>query len=592
RYVATELAADIVIHVGDVKFYLHKFPLLSKCANLQKLESAGNEGNRNEIYIDDIPGGPTAFEICAKFCYGITVTLNACNVIATRCAAEYLGMYEKIEKGNLIYKIDVFLSLSIFKSWKDSIIVLQTAKPFMPLCEELKIISRGIDAIASRASVDVTIVDWSYTYNRKKLSEENRNDQTVNAVRSRVVPKDWWVEDLCELDIDFYKRVIYCIKRKGAISHEVIGEALKAYAWKRLPSFAKLVNQQNDVSRYCVILETIVWMLPAERGCVSCSFLLKLLKLAIVLDSSEAGKEDLVKRIGQQLEEATVNDLLIQAQDGEATMYNVSLVHKILVEFSLQDQNADVMRGKGDEIHEVRMPGILSEASKLIVGKLIDSYLFEIAKDPHLPLSSFADLAGMVSGFDRPSHDGLYRAIDMYLKEHPDISKSERKRICKFMDCKKLSADACMHAVQNERLPMRVVVQVLFFEQARAAASSGSSTPDLPKVIKDLNCTSMGSSRSATHTEEDWDGLATGDQLRELKGELAAMKLANGRISRRESLDNKSVSDKVAKLFSKIWSGKGGPGENSSDSSESLGSANQEEMKSTPLSRRGRHSVS
>ena len=28
------------------------------------------------------------------------------------------------------------------------------------------------------------------------------------------------------------------------------------------------------------------------------------------------------------------------------------------------------------------------------------------------------------------------------------------------MDCKKLSMDACMHAAQNDRLPLRVVVQV------------------------------------------------------------------------------------------------------------------------------------
>eukprot|EP01018_Ginkgo_biloba_P001412 Gb_07556 [translate_table: standard] len=33
------------------------------------------------------------------------------------------------------------------------------------------------------------------------------------------------------------------------------------------------------------------------------------------------------------------------------------------------------------------------------------------------------------------------------------------------MDCQKLSLEACTHAAQNERLPLRVVVQVLFFEQ-------------------------------------------------------------------------------------------------------------------------------
>ncbi|KAK1352166.1 hypothetical protein POM88_023617 [Heracleum sosnowskyi] len=82
--------------------------------------------------------------------------------------------------------------------------------------------------------------------------------------------------------------------------------------------------------------------------------------------------------------------------------------------------------------------------------------------------------------------------------EHPEISKSERKKTCKLMNCKKLSADACAHAVQNKRLPLRVVVQVLFFEQARAAASSGFSTPDLPEAMKNLNNGLHGSSRSAT----------------------------------------------------------------------------------------------
>jgi len=35
------------------------------------------------------------------------------------------------------------------------------------------------------------------------------------------------------------------------------------------------------------------------------------------------------------------------------------------------------------------------------------------------------------------------------------------------MNCQKLSLEACTHAAQNERLPLRVVVQVLFFEQLR-----------------------------------------------------------------------------------------------------------------------------
>ncbi|KAK6136930.1 hypothetical protein DH2020_029336 [Rehmannia glutinosa] len=339
RYVASELATDVVVQVGDVKFYLHKFPLLSKSARLQKLVSSSNEGNGDEIIIHDIPGGSSAFEICAKFCYGMTVTLNAYNVIATRCAAEYLEMHETVEKGNLIYKVDVFLSSSIFRSWKDSIIVLQTTKSLLPLSEELKLISHCIDAIASKASVDVSKVDWSYTYNRKKIVEENGNDPSWNGVRSELY------------------HVI------GVISNEVIGEALKAYAYRKLPSSGKNVIQHNELSKFRSVLDTIVWLLPAEKGCVSCSFLLKLLKAATSANSGETVKTELVKRIGQQLEEASVNDLLIRACDGEETMYDVDIVQKILEEFMAQDQNGETEMENGGEIQEIRRPGILSEAS-------------------------------------------------------------------------------------------------------------------------------------------------------------------------------------------------------------------------------------
>lgn len=378
--------------------------------------SSANEGNGDEITIDDIPGGASAFEVCAKFCYGMTVTLNAYNVVTTRCASEYLEMHEAVEKGNLVYKVDVFLNSVIFRSWKDSIIVLQTTKSMVALPEELKIISQCIDAIAAKASVHVSKVDWSYTYNRKKIAEENGNDPTWNGLRNRTVPNDWWVEDLCELEIDLFKRVIMSVKSKEVVSNEVIGEALKAYAYRKLPGSGKNVIQGNDMVKYRAILDTVVWLLPLEKGSVSCSFLLKLLKAAISADSGATVKTELAKRIGRQLEEASVSDLLIRASDDEEMMYDVDVFKKILQEFVTQDENASAELENSSEIHEMRRPGILSEASKLMVAKLVDGYLAEIAKDPNLPLSSFTEIADMVSGYLRPSHDALYRAIDTYLK--------------------------------------------------------------------------------------------------------------------------------------------------------------------------------
>ncbi|KAJ4962614.1 hypothetical protein NE237_022553 [Protea cynaroides] len=612
RYVVAELAADMVVNIGDVKFYLHKFPLLSKSIRLQRLVSNTDEQNNEQINIPDIPGGPDAFEICAKFCYGMTVTLNAYNVVAVRCAAEYLEMHETIEKGNLVYKIEVFLNSSIFRSWKDSIIALQTTKSLHPWCEELKVISHCVDSIASKACIDPSKVEWSYTYNRKKLPSENGIEAHWNGVRKHhTVPKDWWVEDMCELEIDFYERVIVTIKTKGRMPGNVIGEALKAYTLKRLPGFSKGIIQGDDVVKNRSLVDTIISLLPTEKGSVPCSFLVKLLKAVLVLDSGEMGKRELVRRIGVQLDEASIADLLIQAPAEENGMYDVDIVKLMVEEFVMQEKSAQTDLPVAEELREIRSPGLVSDISKLAVAKLVDGYLTEIARDPNLPLSKFVDLAEMVSGFSRETHDGLYRAIDMYLKEHPDISKSEKKRICRLMDCKKLSVDACTHAVQNERLPLRVVVQVLFFEQVRATTSSaGGTRSDLSGNVRALfpleNGGSHGSSRSATtNTEEDWDAVPTAEELKALKGELASLRLGagSGGSDRNGSEDAKSSIEKAAaskvkgllmskKIFSKLWSSKGGQGENSSsDTSESPGSGNPEDTKSTPF-RNSRHSVS
>ncbi|XP_010517752.1 PREDICTED: BTB/POZ domain-containing protein NPY2-like [Camelina sativa] len=586
RYVENELASDISVNVDGSRFCLHKFPLLSKCACLQKLLSS-----TDEVDISGIPGGPTAFETCAKFCYGMTVTLSAYNVVATRCAAEYLGMHEVVEKGNLIYKIDVFLNSSLFRSWKDSITVLQTTKPFLPLSEDLKLVSLCIDAIASKVCVDVSHVEWSYTYNRKKLPEEISG---ADQIKAREVPHDWWVEDLCELEIDYYKRVIMNIKTKYRLGGKVIGEALKAYAYRRLLGFNKGVMEQGDLLKHKTIIETLVWLLPAEKDSVSCGFMLKLLKAVTMVNSGEPVKEQLVRRIGQQLEEASMAELLIKSHQGSETLYDVELVQKIVMEFMRRDQNSEIEVQDDDdgfEVQEVRkLPGILSEASKLMVVKLIDSYLTEIAKDPNLPASKFIDLAEIVTSISRPAHDGLYRAIDMFLKEHPGITKGEKKRICKLMDCRKLSVEACMHAVQNDRLPLRVVVQVLFFEQVRAAASSGSSTPDLPRgMARELrSCGTYVSSRSVpTVMEDEWEAVATEEEMRALKSEIAALKLQedSGRksmdkagvtaISKMRSLIKSKIFGKKLQLQSKGGGEKNnGGGGGGSDSSESLGSMN------------------
>ncbi|XP_018439398.1 BTB/POZ domain-containing protein NPY3-like isoform X2 [Raphanus sativus] len=544
RYVASDLATDVVVNVGDVKFYLHKFPLLSKSARLQKLIAAtvDEQSDAAEINIPDIPGGPPAFEICAKFCYGMTVTLNAYNVVAARCAADYLEMYESLESGNLVYKIEFFLNSSVLRSWKDSIVVLQTTRTLHPWSEEVKKIDvRCFESIALTVAVEPARVDWSYTYNRRKLNNKNG------------VARDWWVEDLAELNIDVYKRVVSTIRRKGGVSPQVIGEALEVYAAKRIQ-----FQTENDVDEQRCLLETLISLLPSEKQSVSCRFLIKLLKSSVSLGCGEDVRNKLSRRIGEKLDEASVDDLLIRASSqGCETVYDdIDIVETLIDEFIIQTQ-------KRDELDCSDMS--VSDSSKIIVAKLIDGYLAEISRiGPDFLTSKFIAVAEKVSCFPRSSHDGIYRAIDMFLKQHPGISKSEKKLICRLIDCRKLSHEACAHAVQNERLPLRVIVQILFFEQVRATAK-----PSPPP----------SGSRGSSTMEEECDSVTAREETTGDKTSSSEKTKAKGVVT--------------SSIFSKLWTGKDkdGVGDiSSSDTSESPGSATTVDDKSTPSTRRRRSS--
>ncbi|KAJ9176314.1 hypothetical protein P3X46_011642 [Hevea brasiliensis] len=514
RSVSSEVSSDLIIQLKGSRYLLHKFPLLSKCLRLQRLCSESPESSQHQIVqLSDFPGGIEAFELCAKFCYGITITLSAYNIVAARCAAEYLQMTEDVEKGNLIYKLEVFFNSCVLSGWKDSIVTLQSTKAFPLWSEDLGITSRCIEAIASKVLTHPSKISLSHSHSRRVRDDVSCNG--AESQRHKPTSKWWWAEDMAELGIDLYWRAMVAIKSGGKIASNLIGDALKIYAARWLPNISRPRNANNEEasdsdsdsgneinSKHRLLLESIVSLLPADKGSVSCSFLLKLLKAANILNASSSSKMELARRVGLQLEEATVNDLLIPFFSYENdTLYDVNLVMTILEQFMLQGQSPPTSPPRSKlgferrrsrsaenidlEFQESRRSSSASHSSKLKVAKVIDAYLQEIARDVNLHLSKFIALAESIPDFARLDHDDLYRAIDIYLKAHPDLNKSERKRLCRTLDCKKLSVEACMHAAQNELLPLRVVVQVLFFEQARAA-TAGSKVTDLPGNIKAL----------------------------------------------------------------------------------------------------------
>ncbi|KAF7814331.1 root phototropism protein 3-like [Senna tora] len=266
------------------------------------------------------------------------------------------------------------------------------------------------------------------------------------------------IDDACILDIDFFVKTLSGIKSKG-VCPDLIASIITHYAAKWLPddlSSNDAVQPQSVVAvswmKKRFFVETLIGVLPREKTSIPCDFLLRLLRTANMVGVGPTSRRELEKRISWRLEEASLKELMIPSFGlGRTcgTALDVEVVIRLVKGFVGLDGSSS------------------SEAAMLKVAKLVDFYLAEAAMDANLSLCEFVTLASALPAHARATDDGLYRAVDTYLKVHPGLSKQERKGLCRLIDSGKLTLEASLHAAQNERLPVRAVIQVLFSEQTK-----------------------------------------------------------------------------------------------------------------------------
>jgi len=388
------------------------------------------------VELPGFPGGAEAFEACAKFCYGITITVSARSLVPLRCSAAHLGMSEAADRGNLAAKLDAFLASCLLRRWRDALAVLRSAGRCYALaaeCEELGVTSRCVEAVAML------------------ITDPGGNGNAAAPARASSSSSPWWARDVSDLRVDLFWRVMVAVKAAGAVKGRAVGDALRTYARRWLPTVVKsgyLVVEQNDIStadegsfdfevvarNSQLLVEKMVSLLPAKRNAVSCSFFLKLLKAANVLGASPASKAELARRAALQLEDANVSDLLIPSCASE-TLYDVDAVMAILEELALRQAAAAAAaapeasppharghrRSRSAESSEFEgarrsTSAAASHGAMVRIGRLVDGFLMEVAKDPNPPLDKLIAIAEAVPDCARPEHDHLYRAVDTYLR--------------------------------------------------------------------------------------------------------------------------------------------------------------------------------
>ncbi|KAJ4907368.1 Root phototropism protein 2 [Raphanus sativus] len=443
-----DIPTDVVVYVGEANFPLHKFMLVAKSNYMRKLIMESKDSGVARIDLSDIPGGPAMFEKAAKFCYGVNFEITVQNVAALHCAAEFLQMTDKYCDNNLAGRTQDFLSQVTLSSLSGAVVVLKSCEILLPISRDIGVVHRCVDVIGAK-------------YSRISLGGLQRGNVPV-PISDRRSPPNWWTEELCILNIDFFADVVASMKQRG-IKPSSLASAIITYTERSLRDLVRdhsgrgvkysdtENNDSEERTQQRCLVESIVSLLPSDKGLFPINFLCSLLRCADFVNTSLACKNEVETRISAVLEHVTVDDLLIPSftYDGERLL-DLDSVGRIISGFFEKEKS------KG-----------LCSVSLQRIAKTVDSYLAEIATCLELTVSKFRVIANLVPKSARKSEDDLYRAVDIFLKAHPNLEKIEREKVYSSMDPLKLSCDARLHALQNKRLPVNVVLHALYHDQLK-----------------------------------------------------------------------------------------------------------------------------
>ncbi|KAI3925580.1 hypothetical protein MKW98_001434 [Papaver atlanticum] len=425
----------------------------------------------------NIPGDPTTFELAMKFCYGRELNLTAVNVVPLICLAFYLDMTEDHCKGNLLNIALCFFYSKILPTWNEAVKAFQTTELVFDEASHLGLVDSCLESLLSKARLSPHLLGEPFkkpTHSDDGVSNKN-DDSKPNARKKLFAPNQRASEALTSLSLRLYDLTISNMVQNG-VHPEYIAASLYKYSKK----WANVDIVGEEAVKDCKeVIETIEKLLPDETEVIPCKLLFEMLQAAIVFQASPSCRYGFETRIGKQLKEAAVEDLLIPSQGYAAEMqFDTACVKRILKNFYANYTSSD-------------------NVGMIKVAELIEDFLSTIARDANLTKDSFISLSALsvaTSIETKRYSDGLYRAINIYLDKHNYLTESEKEEVCQGLDCSRLSPEACTHAAQNSLLPLRVVVQALFASQlhlrdvitTRAEDSDNGSRKEDSIVVSDV----------------------------------------------------------------------------------------------------------
>ncbi|KAH9287854.1 hypothetical protein KI387_031971, partial [Taxus chinensis] len=534
---ATGFSTNVAVHILGSSFHLHKFPLVSMSGYFsRKLKEA------NEIHLNSCPGGPKIFELIAAHCYGSTIPMEPSTIAAIRCASEFFEMTEAYFVGNLCKRSHRYFKDTVLKNWNHAIEALRCCEELHPIAQELGMVGTCIEAISfltcteieKRAPVSTPVAPLELTFGGGHM--ENL------------------INDLITIPLDYFRQIIESIRRQG-IDEKFICRSVFLYTDRSVfdcVDFQGLNMKQDKNYEMKNVVECMVRLLPVGNYIVPITFMFGLLRCALAWNADKGCSIKLENKIAAQLDQATAADFLLPLKNDNDEIDDLGILEMESMQHIVSlfmSQQTDVGEESDYTIFSEGNASSHSSSSSnpfaCNVTRVWDEYLTEMATYSNVSPAIFLDLVETVPSSSRPVHDQLYKAIHLYLKIHPQISETDRTNICKMLNCQKLSEENCFHAVRNEFMPLRMIVQAMYMHQLQAMCkpkqpsrssslrytyldpSSNNNNNDIRSYEnKDsslgLNLKRDGIFRQAAHLKFDLE--ETNSRLRSVEEEIKYMK--------------------------------------------------------------------
>lgn len=303
------------------------------------------------------------------------------NVVLLNCATRFMETNDDSNVAHsLVTQTEKFLGGINHWTWSELLIALKQCQVLLPTANSSSMTKRVLDCLVKKLALP----------NVASSVQFSCDTESTYIMKNNFSQTAWWFDHLVFLNTDYIQKVV-----RTMISQEIDHAAISKFLfyYQKLKSFGATPVEKPRLTEVIISLLYLV-----DRSSVSLKCLFNIYQAASSTRVRKKYRNKLESLIGSQLDEATINYLLVPSSPGKNYSYDVNMVKRLVKAFLVEG-------------------GFHLLPSRLIkVSMLMDLYLVEVAPDSHLNPSKFLALTTLLPDCARETHDRLYRAIDMYLQ--------------------------------------------------------------------------------------------------------------------------------------------------------------------------------